>query len=129
MLGNHDLTNRWSTQPVHALSVAEAEYYAMAVGATRCLGKQTMRKEMGVEVGVVMISTESSSANSFASRRGLGKMRHIEVKELWLQEAVCRGKIKLYKVLGTKNPADMFTKYLPQEEVLKHLSRLSIRLR
>ena len=56
-----------------------------------------------------MISTDSSSAKSFASKRGLGKMRHIEVKDLWLQEAVCRGRIKLFKVIGTKNPADLFT--------------------
>ena len=79
-------------------------------------------------MSALIVSTDSSSAKSFASKRGLGKMRHIEVKDLWLQEAVCRGRIKLFKVLGTKNPADLFTKYLPHEEVLKHLRRLGIRL-
>ena len=53
-------------------------------------------------------------------------MRHVEAKELWLQEAVCRGKIKLLKVDGAKNPADVLTKYLTHEEVLKHLRKLSI---
>ena len=115
-----------STQPVHALSVAEAEYYAIIDKTTRCLGLQTMLKEMGVETGMVMISTDSSSAKAFASRRGLGKMRHIEVKDLWLQEAVCRGRVKLQKVDGAKNPADMFTKYLSTVEIERHLKFLNI---
>ena len=108
--------------------LAEAEYYAMTEGSTRCLGLQTMLKEMGVEVGIVVISTDSSSAKSFASRRGLGKMRHIEVKELWLQEAVCRGRIKLQKIAGPENPADFFTKYLTTAEIDKHLKFLNVNL-
>ena len=94
MLGKHCLRTWSSTQPVHALSVAEAGYYALVEGSTRCLGLQTMLKELGVEAGVVVISTDSSSAKSFASRRGLGRMCHIEVKELWLQEAARRGRIQ-----------------------------------
>ena len=105
MLGQHCLRTWSSTQPAHALSVAAAEYYALAEGSTRCLGLQTMLKELGVEAGVVVISTDSSSAKSFASRRGLGRMRHIEVKELWLQEAMRRGRIQSKKVDGTVNPA------------------------
>ena len=85
-----------------------------------------MLKELSVEAGVVVISTDSSSAKSFASRRGLGRMRHIEVKELWLQEAVCHGRIQLKKVDGTANPADLFTKYLSNVEIDKHRCTLNI---
>ena len=111
MLGQHCLRTWSSTQPVHALSVAEAEYYALVEGSIRCLGLQTMLKKLGVEAGVVVISTDSSSAKSFASRRGLGRMRHIKVTELWLQETVCRGRIQWKKVDDTVNPADLPTKY------------------
>jgi len=127
MLGMHCLRTWSSTQPVHALAVAEAEYYALVEGSTRCLGLQTMLRELGVDAGVVVISTDSSSAKSFASRRGLGRMRHIEAKELWLQEAVCRGRIQLKKVDGTVNPADLFTKYLTNSEIDKHLCTLNMR--
>ena len=85
-----------------------------------------MLKELGVEAGVVVISTDSSAAKSFASRRGLGRMRYIEVKELWLQEAVCRGRIQLKKANGTVNPADLFTKYLTNVDIDKHLNSLNI---
>ena len=128
VMGSHTLKTWSSTQPVVAMSAAEAEYYAMVEGETRAIGLKTMLGEMGVEVSVIVISTDSSSAKSFASKR-LGKMRHIEVKELWLQEAVCRGRIKLYKIPGTENRADLFTKYLPQDEVFSHLRRLGIRLK
>ena len=127
MLGKHCLRTWSSTQPVHALSVAEAEYYALVEGSTRCLGLQTMLKELGVEAGVVVLSTDSSSAKSFASRRGLGRMRHIEVKELWLQEAVRRGRIQPKKVDGAVNPADLFIKYLTNVDIDKHLNSLNCR--
>ena len=100
----------------------------MVEGATRGIGLRTMFGEMGVDVSVLVVSTDSSAAKSFASQRGLKKMRHIEVKELWLQEAVCRGKVKLLKIEGTKNPADMFTKYLTHAEIERHCGRLGIKV-
>ena len=42
MLGMHCLRTWSSTQPVHALSVAEAKYYAIVEGSTRCIGLQAM---------------------------------------------------------------------------------------
>ena len=52
---------------------------------------------------------DSSAAKSIASRTGLGKLRHLEIKCLWLQEAVRRKKIVLSKVRGDINPADVPT--------------------
>ena len=83
---------------------------------------------MGVHAGVLVASMDSSSAKSFASKRGLGKIRHMELKELWLQEAVCRGRVKLKKIEGEKNPADLFTKYLSSVEIGRHLSFLNVHL-
>ena len=125
-MGTHTLKTWSNTQPTVALSSAEAEYYAMVEGATRGIGLKTMLAEMGVQVGVLVMATGSSAAKSFASQRGLKKMRHIEAKELWLQEAVCRGKIRLLKINGVKKPSDIFTKYLPHEDIVKHLRRLGI---
>jgi len=127
-LGSHTLRTWSTTQPTVAMSSAEAEYIAMVEGATRGIGLRTMLSEMGVDVSVMVVSTDSSAAKSFASQRGLKKMRHIEVKELWLQEAVCRGKVKLVKIEGTKNPSDVFTKYLTHAEIDRHCSRLGIRV-
>ena len=60
-----------------------------------------------------------------ASRIGLSKKtRHVAVHYLWVQERVEAGDLVLEKVAGEKNPADMGTKYLPQETMRKHLDIL-----
>ena len=42
--------------------------------------------------------------------RGLGKMRHSEIRDLWLQKEIREGKVEAHKVLGTGNQADLMTK-------------------
>ena len=70
--------------------------------------------------------TESSAAKSFASQRGLKRMRHLEVKELWIQEEICRGRLKIGKILGTENPADILTKYLGRQDISDGCCRMNV---
>ena len=72
----------WSaTQHAIALSSAEAELYGMVEGVTRAKGLVSLAKEVGFEdvQNVVHLGTDSSAAKSFVCRRGLGKMRHLEI--------------------------------------------------
>ena len=71
-------------------------------------------EKMDVEVKVM---ADSSAAKGIAQRRGLGKLRHIELKLLWVQEAVKLGRIRIGKVAGSCNPADHLTKIRPMREV------------
>ena len=71
---------------------------------------QAMMCEMGAPVSLV-VATDSSAAKGFASTRGLGRMRHLEVKDLWLQGLVQCGRLSLVKVRSEHNPADILTKY------------------
>ena len=82
-------------------------------GATRGLEMQTVMTEMGLspQLKMVRISTDSSVAQSLVATRGLGKMRHMEVKFLWLQEIVHMGKVRVENVSGATNIADALTKY------------------
>ena len=100
-----------STQPTVATPSGEAELIAMYDGATR--GMQTVMAEMGLppHLKMIRISTDSSVAKSFVVIRGLGKVRHLEVKFLWLQEIVQVGKERVEKVSGATNIADAPTKY------------------
>ena len=100
----------WSrTQRSRALSVGEAEYYALVTGSAEGLGIQSLAEDMGFDVKVV-IWTDSDTARSLASRRGLGKMRHMELRYLWVQEMVKDGRMKVRRVNGEENPADHLTK-------------------
>jgi hypothetical protein len=53
-------------------------------------------------------------------------MRHIEVKELWLQREVGEGRVRVRKVKGEENPADLMTKILKLEEIRSRLSRMGL---
>ena len=118
-VGRHVLRTWSSTQPTIATSSGEAELIAMADGAARGLGLKTVLSEMGMKVrlNIVQVCTDSSVAKSFVSTRGLGKMRHLEVKILWLQECVRRGRLCVGKVSGSTNIADALTKYQSAERL------------
>ena len=91
MLGNH-LVKSWSTnQTVIALSSGEAEYYSMVKAGSVALGIESLMKDLGVEdTGSIAIKTDASAAVGIGSRIGIGKVRHIEVNQLWLQESGIR---------------------------------------
>ena len=105
-----------STQGSIAMSSGEAEYYACAKVATEALGFQSLAKDLGW-VLLIVVFVDSSAAKSIASRIGLGKLRHLEVKYLWLQEAGWRGRFVLQKIRGTINPADILAKLLSAAEM------------
>ena len=85
--------------------------------------------ELGFEVQQeLQLHTDSSAAKSFVSRKGLGQMEHLEIRDLWLQREVSLGKVLLHKVDGTKNPADLMTKYLRKEEIAERLQLMAIRI-
>ena len=58
------------------------------------------------------------------SRQGLGKLRHIDTHTLWIQERVRNKSLKLRKVKGECNPADLLTKHMPSREKLTQLVQL-----
>ena len=128
MVGEHAIRHWSSTQSVIALSSGEAEYYAIVKGGANALGVKGFLKDLGVEctaidVGTkhdVVIYTDSTAAKAMASRRGVGKVRHIEVAELWVQDRVGKGEMRIRKVKGTENPADALTKGVGKEELAVH---------
>ncbi len=79
-----------------------------------------MLKDLGVDVRI-RLRTDAAAAKGIANRRGLGKIRHIEVHQLWLREKVNRGEIEVMKVRGEGNLADALTKPLEGPGVRKHL--------
>ena len=116
MFGEHCLKTWSVNQQVIALSSGEAEYYGMVKGASVALGMSGMLRDMNVNVSIV-VCTDSSAAKGIASRRGLGKVRHIELSELWLQDQVARGKISLVKVAGDDNFSDSLTKHASADRI------------
>ena len=70
----------------------------------------------------VTVHADASAAIGIAQRRGVGKVRHIEVHQLWLQDRVSRGDLRIRKVDGNKNPADALTKHVEGNKVCIHMN-------
>ena len=115
----------WSTtQAVRALSSGEAEYYASLKGASVALGFQSMCADLG-DIVKIQLFTDSAAARGMIGRRGLGKVRHLEVGYLWLHDLVADKKILMSKVKGTESPADMGTKHLSRQEIDKFIKLIN----
>ena len=74
----------------------------------------------------VVVSSDSNAAKSFASRRGLGKQRHVQTRYLWIQERVAANDINIVKVPGGENTADILTKVTPGTLLHKHMGAMGV---
>ena len=125
MHGEHLVKSWASTQTVVALSSGEAEYYGVAKGACEAIGIKGLASDMGVRLSITMC-TDSSAAKGIATRKGLGKVKHLETRTLWVQDKVDQGIIKIRKVDGNHNVADLLTKYLSGPKLQTLLAMLPV---
>ena len=109
--GDHCLKTWSKTQAIVAKSSAEAELYEVVRGATEALGMSSLLADMGLETRM-QLHLDAAAAKGIVERRGLSKVRHLDVNVLWLQETCARKSMPLNKVPGEDNPADLMTKHL-----------------
>jgi hypothetical protein len=110
-------------QTIVAQSTAEAEYVAACEATMEGRGIVNMLDEaldvidmksrltMGVDNSAAIALAKPPTYNS--------KTRHIELRWHYIRDQVNRDLVEIYKVLGTENPADMFTKALPKDSLIK----------
>ena len=72
------------------------------------------------------IQPDAAAAIGICRRRGLGKVRHLAVADLWVQDHLRTGDFNLTKVEGAKNPADILTKFVDRATLEKHLPSLGL---
>ena len=121
MLGSHMIKSWSSSQPVIALSSGEAELYALVKAATQAKGIGSLMMDFDLAVETT-IHTDSTAALGMVYRKGVGKVRHIEVQYLWIQDEVYKKKVSVLKVGTRDNPADMLTKSLKRELLEEHVA-------
>ena len=118
-----------SIQAVRALSSGEAEYYAFVKAACGSIGIRGLLGDLGVHCGEIVIKTDASAAMGVAQRLGIRKIRHIEVNQLWLQDKVYDGEVRLVKVGTDENLADALTKPVGAADIYKHSLGLGYEMR
>ena len=121
MRGGHCLKVWTNKQQVVSLSSAESELYAAVKTASEGLGVQSVAKDLGILCGL-NLHLDASATMGFVNRRGLGKAKHVDMQNLWIQEASKSGRFVTKKVGTSVNPADLMTKPLPKPKIEQLMS-------
>ena len=105
-------------------SSGESEYYSVVKASSLGLGMRACLEDYGHEADyavktAVKVGTDSSAAKAIATGRGLGKMRHIATRFLWVQQRVSSNDLKIERRKGEDNPSDLLAKRLDAKKMLK----------
>ena len=126
MLGGHVIKSWATNQAVLALSSGEAEYYGIVKAAIVGIGARSLAADLGVEFSQsIAIKSDASAAIGISNRIGIGKIRHIEVTQLWVQEKVANGEIVIHKVPTEDNLADALTKAVDAQTIQTHVNGIN----
>ena len=83
--GQHLLKHWSSTQKAITLSSAEAELGGIIKGCSEALGLQSISGDLGLTMDVEM-KADASAAIGICRRAGVGRVRHLAVSQLWVQD-------------------------------------------
>ena len=114
------------TQKIISLSSAEAEVYASSSGCSDAILLSRMLAWLTGRRTIIYAYTDSSGAKGILQRQGVGRLRHLSCRILWLQQLISAGIIKLCSVSGSINPADIGTKRLSAPRLRSLMSVLGL---
>ena len=109
------------TQTTVATISAEAELYATGGGACEGMLCASILKELGEEPQV-RVHSDSTAVVIAQSRLGLGRMKHVETRCLFVQGLLRRNRMTLDKVGTFDNTSDIATKPVDQKTLERHLT-------
>ena len=109
--GGQCLKHYTTTQSTIALSSGEAELHGISKGFSNVLGIQALARDLGFDYNI-RVHSDAAAAIGIARRRGLGRIRHLDVEDLWVQDCLRQRRVELVKIAGADNPADALTKHV-----------------
>jgi len=118
--GRHTVKHASNIQSTIGLSSGESEYYAIVKGVAVAFQLQALVADFGITTDVdlpIEVQTDSSAAKGTGERQGLGKLKHVRTRYLWVQERVAQRDVGLVKIGTKSNFSDMLTKALTRPEI------------
>jgi hypothetical protein len=100
------------TQASRAQSSCEAELYALGSCAVEALQLASLLAEQGWAVEPPLIYSDSSSALTLVGRKGQGRLKHVEIRLLAIQDWKEEGRLRTGKVATLDNMSDLLTKHV-----------------
>ena len=123
MHGGHLVTHWSRTQQLVALSSAEAELNASVKAGQEGLALRNLTVELGEECFLELLG-DSSANDGVIKRAGAGKIKHLSVRQLWLQEQAGNGELSHRKKPRLENASDCLTHHFTRAEADLHFPRL-----
>ena len=120
MIGGHFIKAWSKTQNSVTLSSAEAELVAMCKLSAELIGLISMARDLDRPLEG-RVWADSSAALSIAKRSGAGKLRHINIGLLWVQEVERMRRLQFDKISGLANPADLLTKGVGRDKLRRYM--------
>ena len=108
-------------------SSGESELYGVIRASTEALGISTLLEDVGATRIKASVGMDANAAIGIVQRRGLNKLRHVELDVLWIRARQARRLLPLRKVPGPRNPSDMMTKNVDQAHIERYLDVLNLR--
>ena len=124
MLGGHCIKTWPKSQACVTLSSAESELLGAVKGGVEGLGMHSLMGDFGIKAKLCL-HMDASAAIGVMQRRGVGKISHLDVSSLWLQEKQLKQLMEVRKVNGLANAGDLMTKNVPYEVIKKYLASIS----
>ena len=114
-------------QAIVTLSTTEAEYVAITEAVKEAMWLKGMLEEMGLNQQQVPIKSDSQSAIFLCKNQVFHeRSKHIDVRLHFIRNLIEDKAIKVEKVPGCENPADMFTKSVVLDKLRLFKSLLHI---
>ena len=100
-------------------SSAEADLYAAALGASESKGMVSLWKDLGYEMKPAL-AIDAKATEHFFHRQGLGRLKHIDVAYMWMQDEVRSKRLRVRSAKSEEHVADLGIKPLSKAAIAKH---------
>ena len=112
-------------QDAIALSSAEAELKASCKGLAECLGLRESLQFLIPGDWPLTHFTDASACHALIRRRGTGAIKHLSVRQLWMQEVMQRPGAECVKIPREHNLADAMCSLGNVDSKSRHLQSMN----
>ena len=97
----------------------------MSAGAAEASGLRDLLTDIGLPA-TIRLRSDSTAAMGAATRQGLGRMKHVQVRDLALQQWIADGRLTLQKVASSAHAADLLTMHVSQNVLQSLVPKLGL---
>ena len=126
--GDHILKWWSKTQPTIALSSGEAELAALIRSTSEGMGMLSTMQEFKIQAQL-KVKGDAVAAIGIVKRQGLGRVRHLAVADLWIQQKAKEGSVTYEKLDGYHNTSDIMTKPVEADVLNRHMAQMGFEFR